>query len=189
MPQQPGGGDCIFCQLLDNPQQTLTVHETDNFRAWLDINPRAKGHTMVIPKDHVESAEDLGKKLLEMFNVARIVGEKAKNGLGADGYSIVVNNGKEAGQRLEHFYMIVFPRFADEENAGTPTGAIFPPMEDLDKQKLQEFQKEMKEAGFGEFSESITTEYEQVREKKKERQESAEKGEKSFRRKDSAEFR
>lgn len=193
MAQQPGpgqGGDCIFCQLLDNPQQTLTVHETEDFRAWLDINPRAMGHTMVVPKDHVESAEDLGESLLEMFDVARIAGEKAKNGLGADGYSIVVNNGEAAGQRMPHFYMIVFPRYEEEENAGTPTGAIFPPMEDIDKEELKEYQENMKDAGFGKFSNKVETEYQEVREKRGEDDEDEKPmGAEGFRKKDRAEFK
>ncbi len=144
--------ECIFCQLLANPDQTLTVHETDDFRAWLDINPRAKGHTMVVPKDHLKSAEELGGKLKDMFDVARIVGEKAVNGLGADGYSIVVNNGEAAGQMMDHFYMIVFPRFSDEESSGTPTGAIFRPKEDLDENDLRDFMAKMESASFNDHS-------------------------------------
>lgn len=145
---------CIFCQLLENPEQTLTVHETDSFRAWLDINPRAKGHTMIVPKKHLTSAEDVGANLTEMFDVARICGEKAVNGLGADGYSIVVNNGEAAGQMMDHFYMIMFPRYSDEDNSGTPTGAIFRPKEDLDKKDLARFQADMDGAGFSEHSSS-----------------------------------
>ncbi|MDY6778813.1 MAG: HIT family protein, partial [Candidatus Nanohaloarchaea archaeon] len=127
----PGGQQCPFCQLLDNPEQTFTVHETEDFRAWLDINPRAKGHTMIVPKEHIESAEEVGAKITEMFDVARIVGEKAMHGLGADGYSVVMNNHEVAGQNVPHFYVMVFPRFEDEENAGTPAGAFFRPEEGL----------------------------------------------------------
>jgi len=184
-PQQ--GGQCIFCQLLDNPQQTFIVHETDDFKAWLDVNPRARGHTMVIPKEHVESAEELGDKLLDMFEVARIVGEKAKAGLGADGFSIVLNNGEAAGQKLQHFYMIMFPRYEDEETAGTPTGAIFRPMEDLEQEDLAEMQAAMEDAGYADFSEEHTTRY---REEKKVREENEEgEGEKgNYRLRDRAEF-
>ncbi len=149
--------DCIFCQLLQNKEQTLVVHETENFRAWLDINPRAKGHTMVVPKEHLTSAEEVGENLLEMFDVARIVGEKAKNGIGAEGYSIVVNNGSVAGQMMDHFYMIVFPRFSGEEREETPTGAIFPHNEDISKEDLMEFMDAMSEASFNEYSGGMPT--------------------------------
>lgn len=184
MPQQ--GQQCVFCQLLDNPDQTFVIHETEDFRAWLDINPRARGHTLVIPKEHVGSAEELGDKLLDMFDVARIVGEKAKNGLGADGFSIVLNNGEAAGQKLPHFYMIVFPRFADEETAGTPTGAIFRPMEDMDKSGIEEIHGAMSSADFADFSQPHTTRYE---EEKRENEGSSDSEDRNYRLHDRAEFR
>ncbi len=185
MPQQ-----CVFCQLVNNPEQTLTVHETEDFRAWLDINPRARGHTMVVPKEHMESAAEIDGKLGEMFDVARIAGEKAMNGLGADGYSIVVNNGEAAGQNLDHFYMIVFPRYEDEENAGTPTGAIFRPMEDMDQNDLREIHESMQDAGFSDYSETKETRYDKIqRNGDDEEGESEERSSKGFRRKDGAEFR
>ena len=157
--------ECIFCQLLENEEQTLVVHETENFRAWLDINPRAKGHTMVVPKDHLTSAEEVGAMLGEMFEVARIVGEKAMNGLGADGYSVVVNNHESAGQMVDHFYMIVFPRFSEDENAGTPTGAIFRQREDLEKEDLVSFQEMMEDADFNDYSSTpkIETKFDEMR--------------------------
>lgn len=155
----PQGDQCLFCQLLANPQETMTVHETDDVRAWLDVHPRARGHTMVVPKEHQESAEALGDTLNEMFNVARIAGEKAMNGLGADGYSVVMNNGEVAGQKQEHFYMIVFPRFAGEEREGTPTGAIFGPIEDMEESDMQEIHGKMEDASFNSFGGGLSTTY------------------------------
>lgn len=186
MPQQ-----CVFCQLVNNQEQTLIVHETEDFRAWLDINPRARGHTMVVPKEHMESAEEVDGKLGEMFEVARVAGEKAMNGLGADGYSIVVNNGEAAGQNLDHFYMIVFPRYADEDNAGTPTGAIFPPMEEMDQNDLKEIHGAMKDAGFSDYSEPMETRYDKIQEDDsgEDDEEGRERSDGGFRRKDGAEFR
>lgn len=190
----PQGDQCIFCQLLANPEQTLTIHETGNFKAWLDINPRAKGHTMVIPKDHVESPEELGEDILEMFNVARIVGEKAKSGLGADGYSVVMNDGEAAGQKMPHFYMIVFPRFEGDENAGTPTGAIFRPEEELDENDLKGFQDQMNNAAFNDFQDTTTVYKKETGRGEEEGDEEGQGGGEGgsgsgFRRRDPAEFR
>ena len=143
-PQAPGQGDqCIFCQLIDNPDQLLLVGETDNFYAWLDINPRAKGHTMVVPKEHIESIMEFGPEMYqEAMNLTREVVEKAKEGLGAEGASITINIDEAGGQMMPHAYIQVFPRFQDEENAGTPTGAIFPQREEL-KQQLEDFKNQM----------------------------------------------
>lgn len=144
MPQGMGQGDeCIFCQLIDNPDQLLLVGETDNFYAWLDINPRAKGHTMVVPKEHIESVMEFDpQEYQEAMTLTREVVEKAEKGLGAEGASVTININETGGQMMPHAYIQVWPRFSDDENAGTPTGAIFPQREDL-KEKLEEFQQEM----------------------------------------------
>ncbi|MFB6190040.1 MAG: HIT family protein, partial [Candidatus Nanohaloarchaea archaeon] len=134
----PPQGQCPYCQLIDNPDQLLVVSETDNFYAWLEINPRARGHTQVVPKEHKESVMDFSlDEYEEAMRLVRKVIEKAEDGLGADGASVTMNIGEAAGQMLPHAYISVFPRFQDEENAGTPTGAIFPQDDDA-KQQLEE---------------------------------------------------
>lgn len=144
MPPGMGQGDeCIFCQLIDNPDQLLIVGETENFYAWLDINPRAKGHTMVVPKEHIESVMEFDpQEYQEAMTLTREIVEKAEKGLGAEGASVTININETGGQMMPHAYIQVWPRFSDDENAGTPTGAIFPQREDL-KEKLEEFQQEM----------------------------------------------
>jgi len=139
----PQGDQCPYCQLIDNPQQLLTVGETDNFYAWLEIQPRARGHTQIVPKEHVENLYELnGEEYLEMMRLVREVMEKAKDGLGADGVSVTMNVKEAGGQMLPHAYISVFPRFEDEENAGTPTGAIFPHKEEL-QQEIENIQGSM----------------------------------------------
>ncbi len=145
--------DCTFCQLVQNPDQLLLVGETENFYAWLDIQPRAKGHTMVVPKEHIGSVIDFSPGVWdEAMRLTREVVEKAKKGLGADGASITINIDEAGGQMLEHAYIQVFPRFQEDENAGTPTGAIFPHKEDL-TQKLEGFSEEMSDVAV-DFEES-----------------------------------
>lgn len=132
-PQQ--GDQCVFCQLINNPDQLKLVGETENFYAWLEVNPRAKGHTMVVPKEHIESVMDLSPgEYHEGMKLAREVVEKAEKGLGADGASITVNIDEAGGQMMPHAYIQVFPRFSDDESAGTPTGAIFQHKEGLQNQ-------------------------------------------------------
>ncbi|MFB6265910.1 MAG: HIT family protein [Candidatus Nanohaloarchaea archaeon] len=134
MPEQQ---QCPFCQLLQAEEQTFDVHESENFRAWLDINPRARGHTMIVPKEHVGGMEDVPGD--ELFQVVQAVAAKARQGLGASGVSVVINDGEVAGQRLDHFYVQVFPRFDGEENEGAPAGAVFQPLEDADEEDLEEW--------------------------------------------------
>ncbi len=135
--------DCTFCQLIQNPDQLLLVGETENFYAWLDIQPRAKGHTMVVPKEHITSVMDFEPAVWdEGMRLAREVVEKAEKGLGAEGASITINIQEAGGQMLEHAYIQVFPRFQEDENAGTPTGAIFPHRQEL-TEELESFSNQM----------------------------------------------
>lgn len=134
---------CPFCQLIANPDQLLVVGETDNFYAWLEINPRAKGHTMIVPKEHKENIMDFSpSEYQEAMGLAREIVEKSEKGLGADGASITVNIDETGGQMVPHAYIQVFPRYEDEENAGTPTGAIFPQQENL-REQLDDIQGDM----------------------------------------------
>lgn len=142
----PGQGDqCIYCQLIDNPQQLNLVGETENFYAWLEVQPRAKGHTQVVPKEHIESVMDLDpEQYHEAMTLVREVVEKAQEGLEADGASVTMNIGESGGQMMPHLYISVFPRFEEDENAGTPTGAIFQHREELqDESKLNEIKNQM----------------------------------------------
>lgn len=137
---------CPFCQLIANPDQLFLVGETENFYAWLEVNPRAKGHSMVVPKEHRESALEFSEaEWEEAMSLAREVGKKAEKGLDADGVSMTVNIGEAGGQMLPHAYIQVFPRFREDENAGTPTGAIFPQQEHL-REQLDKVQESMSRA-------------------------------------------
>lgn len=139
----PQGNQCPFCQLIENPSQLKVVGETENFYAWLDINPRAKGYTMIVPKEHMDSIEDFTpREYQEAMNLVRKVVDKAKKGLGADGVSVTMNIGEAGGQMVPHAYIQVFPRFEDEETSGTPTGAIFQPHEEA-KKNLDEIKDKM----------------------------------------------
>jgi histidine triad (HIT) family protein len=101
---------------------------------------------MVVPKEHTENLLELSiDEWTEAFKLTREVVEKAKKGLDADGVSIAVNIEEAGGQMLPHAYIIVFPRFESDENAGTPTGAIFPQQEEL-QQELDSIQSDMNSA-------------------------------------------
>lgn len=153
MPEQE---QCPFCQLVEHEEQTFDVHETGSFKAWLDINPRARGHTMIVPKDHLGGLEDVDGA--ELFEMVRTVAAKARKGLGASGVSIVINDGEVAGQRLDHFYIQVFPRFEGEENEGAPAGAVFQPLEEVEESNLEEWSAAMEGADIGGGPEGVAKE-------------------------------
>ena len=99
---------CLFCQIVEGKVDSNKVKETDNVLAFQDINPAAPTHTLVIPKEHIESAHELDKlasdTLAELFEVAAAVADEA--GI-SKGYRIVSNIGPSAGQSVFHLHFHV----------------------------------------------------------------------------------
>lgn len=175
--QQPGQGDqCIFCQLIENPDQLMLVGETENFYAWLEFpEPRAKGQVNVVPKEHVESVLDLPPaEYSEYMTLVREAMVKAKEGLGADGVTTAIHVDQMGGQMMDHAYIQVIPRFEDDENAGTPVSAIFPKDEELqDEELLADIKQQMQSVDIS-FGEPVTPHPEAEKQAKKARGESVE---------------
>lgn len=148
MPQQ-----CPFCHFINKkPDDLWIIEETENFYAWLEYpEPRAKGQTNIVPKDHKESVlEFTESEWNEAMALLRKTVQRVDQGLGADGVSVTMNINKVGGQIIPHAYIQVFPRFENEENAGTPTGAIFRKREDLQDDKIFEnVQSAMKSVELG----------------------------------------
>ena len=107
--------DCIFCKLANGVIPTNTVYEDDSFRAILDMGPAAKGHTLIIPKEHSDNLFDLPDETAEKaLKLAKKLGADITQKLGADGLNIVQNNGETAGQTVNHFHIHIIPRYKDD---------------------------------------------------------------------------
>ncbi len=100
--------DCLFCKLVAGEIPAKVVAQTDRTLAFRDINPAAPTHVLVIPKDHIVSAQDLGADqadlLGELFDLMRSVAEQ--EGLGG-GYRVVTNVGDDGGQTVHHLHFHV----------------------------------------------------------------------------------
>ena len=107
--------DCIFCKIIRGEIPAQRVFENDHLLAFLDINPLATGHTVVIPKTHAERLEQLPADTAG--EVARSFGAIATALLkvtGAEGYNVLQNNGSVAGQVVPHVHFHLVPRRADD---------------------------------------------------------------------------
>ena len=100
---------CLFCNIVAGDIPSETVHQTDNVLAFKDINPAAPTHVLVIPKEHIVSAQDLttehGDLLAEMFEVMAKIASDAE--LVGRGHRIVTNIGGDAGQTVHHLHFHV----------------------------------------------------------------------------------
>ena len=104
--------DCIFCAIAAGEIPSFKVYEDDFALAYLDINPFAKGHTLVIPKVHSEGLLDASDETLSAL-VSRVkkVAAHIKDALGCDGFNILQNNGEAAGQTVKHIHFHIVPRW------------------------------------------------------------------------------
>ncbi|MHC4646500.1 MAG: HIT family protein [Planctomycetota bacterium] len=106
-----GKTDCIFCKMVAGQIPVAKVYEDDVVLAFLDIGPVSDGHTLVIPKEHFESLHGCPAGLLGRVcsRLGRISGAVAV-GVNSEGYNVLCNNGRAAGQLIEHLHFHIVPR-------------------------------------------------------------------------------
>lgn len=103
---------CIFCRLLGGQAPASFVHRGDRVSAFLDIQPVAPGHLLVVPHAHAESlAEISGEDLMCMMTVARRLAIALRVAdLPCDGVNLFVADGEAAGQEVAHVHLHIIPR-------------------------------------------------------------------------------
>lgn len=103
--------ECIFCQIVAKQVPAKVVYEDENCLAFLDINPLAAGHTLVIPKKHTKNILEIDEATLKhLICVVKKLSENIKGKLQADGINIFQSNEKAAGQEIHHFHIHIIPR-------------------------------------------------------------------------------
>ena len=126
--------NCIFCKLANGEIPTATLYEDEDFRVILDARPAAKGHALIIPKEHYANLYELDDELAaKVLVLAKKMITKLTEILGCDGYNIVQNNGEAAGQTVFHFHLHMIPRYKDD-NVGL--GWKMGELADEDKEEL-----------------------------------------------------
>lgn len=102
---------CIFCQIVSGKIPSKKVYEDTACIAVLDINPAAKGHLLLLPKEHYAIMPQVPEKTLgHLAMVAKNLSQALLKVLRADGTTVFIANGAAAGQRAQHFMVHLFPR-------------------------------------------------------------------------------
>jgi|SRR3989338_8334010 len=139
--------DCLFCSIVVGAVPAKKVYEDAHTVAFLDINPRNPGHTLVIPKVHAPTITDISEgDLLSVVRVLKRIALNMKRTLKADGISIAQNNGQVAGQVVNHLHFHIIPRFANEGPVGLE---CILPAKRMDERTLGSIAEKMKGGGFG----------------------------------------
>ena len=103
---------CIFCRIIGKQVKSYEVFEDEMTYAFLDANPLARGHTLVVPKQHRELLEDLNSEENQhLFTTVHKLLRPIKDALKAPATTIAINNGRESGQEVQHVHVHIIPRF------------------------------------------------------------------------------
>lgn len=130
-------GNCIFCKIANGEIPSKTLFEDEEFRVILDLGPAAKGHALILPKNHFanlyELPDDTASKVMLL---AKKMAVKMTDKLKCDGFNLVQNNGETAGQTVFHFHMHLIPRYKDDgQKIGWKPGE--PSQEELEEIRSQ----------------------------------------------------
>lgn len=101
---------CIFCQIAKKMVLSKIVYEDDNSVAFLDINPRSKGMTLVIPKEHYTEFDENFEVSKKTFQSAMIVAEMIKRSL----FPKKINFSIIESEAVNHFHIRVYPVYEKE---------------------------------------------------------------------------
>jgi len=103
--------DCLFCKMAAGQIPVTKIYEDDVILAFLDIGPVSDGHTLVIPKQHFERLHDCPSELLGQISsrLAKIA-KAVSVAMDFEGYNVLCNNGKAAGQLIDHLHFHIIGR-------------------------------------------------------------------------------
>ncbi len=133
--------ECIFCKIVNKEVKASLVFENENFIAFLDKSPIFKGHTLLIPKKHIETLFDFSEDYLKELAVeTKLIANGVKKGLGCDGILLINNN--VVSQSVPHFHVHIIPR----EKGKPLKGFMWPRTRYKDESEEESFREKIEKA-------------------------------------------
>ena len=103
----------MFCKIVKGEIPCAKIYEDEKILSFLDIAPANKGHALVMPKEHYETLLDVPDDIVFLKVVKKVV-RAMSSALGNEGFNILVNNKKVAGQLVPHVHIHIIPRFSGD---------------------------------------------------------------------------
>lgn len=114
--------ECIFCKIAEKEIPADIVYEDSRIMVFLDVNAASNGHTLVIPKKHYETINEIPDSLLgEIAKVIKKVSKGVLKATNCKDFNLLQNNGKAAGQFVMHAHFHIIPR---KEKDGLTLGSF-----------------------------------------------------------------
>ena len=98
--------ECVFCRIAAGEIPATVVYQDDLVVAFRDINPQAPTHVLLIPRKHIPSLVELAPEDDALLgHIVRVSAQLAESeGIAGSGFRLVANNGREAGQSVDHVH-------------------------------------------------------------------------------------
>jgi len=96
---------CLFCKIAKGEVGSVKVFENENIFAFNDINPKAKIHILIIPKNHIESIKHLQQTDIKLAGEILLVAKEIADVKNMSGYKLIFNVGREGGQDVSHLHV------------------------------------------------------------------------------------
>jgi len=133
--------DCAFCKIVLGEVQDARVFEDDVSLAFLDHRPVFPGHSLLIPKAHIETLDDLPAALVgPLFSNVQLLARAMEVGLGAEGSLVAINN--RVSQSVPHLHVHIIPR----RRKDGLRGFLWPRQKYPDEATLRSVQSALREA-------------------------------------------
>lgn len=112
---QGGYMDCLFCKIINHEVDSKIIYEDDLVLAFLDINQKCPGHTLIVPKKHYSDYIELDNDIINhILEVAKKLDVELTKKLNADGMMFAWNYG--CAQVIKHFHLHLMPKYEKEAN-------------------------------------------------------------------------
>jgi histidine triad (HIT) family protein len=107
--------DCIFCDIIEGRADAEILFRNDHVISFLDIRPVNYGHTLVITKKHYDNFQSVPiDELDHLMKATQFITSAVTKSVKAEGFNLIVNSGKAAGQTIFHFHFHIIPRYTND---------------------------------------------------------------------------
>lgn len=123
---------CLFCKIANKEIPAEVIWEDETALAFLDVNPLALGHTLVIPKEHVDTIAALPEESVgPIFLTVRKITDMLQDALKPEGFTIGINQGPASRGGVDHLHIHVVPRWHADNGGSIHSIVSNPPKESV----------------------------------------------------------
>lgn len=107
--------NCVFCKIIKGEIPCAKIYDDDRLLSFLDIAPANKGHALIVTKNHYDTLLDVPEEELSiLLKTVKKISRAMSSALGNEGFNILMNNEKVAGQLVPHAHIHIIPRFSND---------------------------------------------------------------------------